>query len=60
MKGENNMKVAVTYENGNVFQHFGHTEQFKVYDIEDGKVANEQIVDTGESGHGALAAYLPG
>ena len=50
MKGENNMKVAVTYENGNVFQHFGHTEQFKVYDIEDGKVANEQIVDTGESG----------
>ncbi len=60
MKGENNMKVAVTYENGNVFQHFGHTEQFKVYDIEDGKVANEQIVDTGESGHGALAGLLAG
>lgn len=54
------MKIAVTYENGNVFQHFGHTEQFKVYDIEDGKVANEQIVDTGESGHGALAGLLAG
>lgn len=58
MKGENNMKIAVTYENGNVFQHFGHTEQFKIYDVEDGKVVNEQIVDTGDSGHGALAGLL--
>ena len=52
------MKVAVTYENGNVFQHFGHTEQFKVYDIEDGKVAGAQVVDTNGSGHGALAGML--
>ena len=48
------MKIAVTYENGNVFQHFGHTEQFKLYDVEDGKVVSSQVVDTNGSGHGAL------
>lgn len=52
------MKVAVTYENGNVFQHFGHTEQFKVYDIEDGKVAGTQVIETNGNGHGALAGML--
>lgn len=52
------MKIAVTYENGEVFQHFGHTAQFKVYDVEDGKISNEQIVDTNGSGHGALAGFL--
>ena len=40
------MKLAVTYENGQIFQHFGHTEQFKVYDIEDNKIVNTQVVDT--------------
>ena len=40
------MKIAVTYENGNVFQHFGHTQQFKVYKVRDGKVAESQIVNT--------------
>ena len=52
------MKVAVTYENGNVFPHFGHTEQFKVYDIEDGKIVGTQVADTNGSGHGALAQML--
>ena len=52
------MKIAVTYENGNVFPHFGHTEQFKVYDIEDGKVTGTQVVETKGSGHGALAGML--
>ena len=32
------MKIAVTYENGKVFQHFGKTETFKVYEVEEGKV----------------------
>lgn len=52
------MKIAVTYENGNVFQHFGRTEQFKVYDIEDGKVTDAQVMDTNGNGHGALAGLL--
>jgi len=52
------MKIAVTYENGQVFQHFGHTEQFKIYTVEDGKVVSSQVVDTNGSGHGALAGFL--
>ncbi|MDE7331951.1 MAG: DUF134 domain-containing protein [Lachnospiraceae bacterium] len=52
------MKIAVTYENGNVFPHFGHTGQFKVYEILDGEVSDAQVVDTGGSGHGALAGML--
>ena len=52
------MRVAVTYENGEIFQHFGHTEQFKVYDIQDGKVVSSKVVDTNGSGHGALAGVL--
>ena len=52
------MKIAVTYENGSVFQHFGHTEQFKLYDVEDGKVVNSAILPTGGFGHGALAGFL--
>lgn len=52
------MKIAVTFENGNVFQHFGHTEKFKIYDVSDNKVVNESIVDTNGSGHGALAGFL--
>ena len=52
------MRVAVTYENGNIFQHFGHTEQFKIYEIENGKVADTQMADTEGSGHGALAGML--
>ena len=57
-KGTENMRIAVTYENGEIFQHFGHTEQFKLYDVEDGKIVAEQIVPTNGSGHGALAGFL--
>lgn len=52
------MKIAVTYDNGQIFQHFGHTEQFKIYDIEDRKVVSSQVTDTNGSGHGALAGFL--
>ena len=52
------MRIAVTYENGQIFQHFGHTEQFKVYDLEDNKIVNTQVVDTNGQGHGALAGLL--
>ena len=57
-KGENNMRIAVTYEDGMIFQHFGHTREFKVYDVQDGKIVASEIVDTNGSGHGALAGVL--
>lgn len=53
-----NMRIAVTYENGEVFQHFGHTERFKVYDVEDGEVRVTSLINTNGSGHGALADIL--
>lgn len=53
------MRVATTYDNGNIFMHFGRSEQFKIYDIQHGKVLNEQVVGTGGTGHGALRVYSP-
>ena len=52
------MRIAVTYENGQIFQHFGKTEQFKLYDVEGGRIINEQVVGTNGAGHGALAGFL--
>ena len=52
------MKIAVTYYGGQIFQHFGHTEQFKIYDIADGAIVCSSVVDTNGSGHGALAGFL--
>ena len=54
------MRIAVTYENGEIFQHFGRTEQFKVYDIENGEIKSTEIVGTNGNGHGALAGLLKG
>ena len=52
------MKVAVTHENGQIFGHFGHTETFKVYEIENGQIVSSQVVGTDGQGHGALAIIL--
>ena len=52
------MKIAVTCENNEVFQHFGHTPEFAVFTVEDGKVATKQILPCGGTGHGALAGLL--
>ena len=54
----NIMKIAVTYENGNVFQHFGHTEAFKIYEVQNEKITESEVVETAGSGHGALAGFL--
>lgn len=52
------MKIAVAYHDGEVFQHFGHTEQFKVYTVDGDKVLSAKVIDTNGSGHGALASLL--
>ena len=54
------MKLAVTYDNGQVFQHFGKTQQFKIYDIQEGKAGPSLVTGTGGQGHGALAGLLRG
>ena len=54
------MKIAVTYENGNVFQHFGRTEFFKVYEVENNKVISSEVIGSNGTGHGALAGLLAG
>ena len=41
-----------------IFQHFGHTERFKLYDIENGEVVSSEVVDTAGTGHEALAEFL--
>ena len=57
-KDAETMRIAVTYENGEVFQHFGYTEQFKIYDVQNAKIITEEVVDTSGGGHGALAVFL--
>ena len=52
------MKIAVTYQDGMVFQHFGHSQQFKLYGVENGNVIESKIIDTNGQGHGALAGFL--
>lgn len=58
LKEENIMRIAVSYDNGQVFQHFGHTAQFKLYDVDAGMVVSEQVLDTNGRGHSALAGLL--
>lgn len=52
------MKIAVSYADGQVFQHFGKTEAFKIYEIQDGQVLGAQVVPTDGNGHEALAQFL--
>lgn len=52
------MKIAVTYENHEVFQHFGHCEEFKIYEVADNAVVSSKVVGTGGDGHEALAGFL--
>ncbi|MFQ7310646.1 MAG: NifB/NifX family molybdenum-iron cluster-binding protein [Sellimonas sp.] len=52
------MKIAVTYDNGNIFQHFGKTENFKIYEVEDHNVISSEVIGSNGTGHGALAGLL--
>lgn len=57
-RGSIPMKIAVPYENGSIFGHFGHTRQFKIYSVNDGNIRNAEVVPTLGQGHGALAGFL--
>ena len=52
------MRIAIPYDNGQIFTYFGHADQFKFYDVENGKIVNEKILDTPEKGHAAVVAFL--
>jgi predicted Fe-Mo cluster-binding NifX family protein len=53
------MKIAVTYEDGAVFQHFGKTEHFKIYEVDESKnVISSEVIGNEGAGHGALAGLL--
>lgn len=52
------MKIAVTCDNGMVFQHFGHTPEFALFEVENGVITGEKEISSGDSGHGALATLL--
>lgn len=57
-RGGFTLKIAVPYENGQIFQHFGHTERFKFYETDNTEIVNSEIIETAGSGHGALAGFL--
>ena len=52
------MKIAATYDNGNIFQHFGRTQFFKIYNVEDNQVTSSEVIGSNGEGHGALAGIL--
>ncbi len=52
------MKIAVTHAGGEIFTHFGHTEEFKIYTVESGRITSAEVVGTNGKGHGALAEFL--
>ena len=52
------MKIAVTYDNEQIFQHFGHTEQFKIYDIKNDEIVSKTVISTNGQGHGVLSIFL--
>ena len=54
------MKIAVTYDNGQIFQHFGHTETFKVYEVEGKEIRSSQIIGTNGTGKPTFLKVLAG
>lgn len=52
------MRVATTYDNGNIFMHFGRSEQFKIYEVADGAIESTHVLENNGEGHGALVTLL--
>lgn len=59
-KEGNKMKIAVTFHNNTVFQHFGRTESFKVFEVDGDKIIGSKVISSNGEGHGALAGLLSG
>ena len=57
-EGSTVMRIAATFQDGQIFPHFGHTKQFKLYDVKEGQLISTEIVDTNDNGHHALAGIL--
>ena len=47
------MRLAIPYDNGQVFQHFGRSEQFKIYEVADGAIESTHVLENNGEGHGA-------
>ena len=52
------MKIAVTYDNGQVYQHFGHCQQFQIFELDGKEIKGSEIIDANGAGHGALVGFL--
>ncbi|MBQ4288337.1 MAG: NifB/NifX family molybdenum-iron cluster-binding protein [Clostridia bacterium] len=52
------MKIAVTFNDGEIFQHFGRTESFKIYETENGAVTGSCVIGTDGIGHEDLIGFL--
>lgn len=51
-------RIAIPYEDDKVFQHFGHSEKFKIYTFVGSDLAGSEVVDTNGQGHGAIVEFL--
>lgn len=51
-------KIAVTYENNEIFQHFGKAPAFLIVTAEEKQIVSTEVVSTNGSGHSALFQFL--
>lgn len=51
-------KIAVPVEEGEIFQHFGHTETFEIFQVAEGRIVGSDLVPAPGEGHSALAGFL--
>lgn len=57
-KEEGVIRIAVPYEKGEIFQHFGRSRELKIYDIKKKKLLEKELITTEGNGHGALTGIL--
>ena len=53
-----NTTVAIPYADGEVFQHFGKSKQFRIYTVSDGKTVASETADTDGTGHEMIGLWL--